>query len=155
MIDLGVRIEFYETMGPDGVHTGYLGAVVCDEAFRAVAVPAAGDLFAAVSLRMPKSAQAPEVQFTPGVGPFLRVHAVEHYPVPVRDGAAPPWWDSFAEPGVTVVLHTTLGWPLETDGWAGTQLGAFLRGFADAGWSGAFPSNSELFRIWLDITNQQ
>ena len=51
--------------------------------------------------------------------------------------------------------HTTLGWPLETDGWAGTQLRAFLRGFADAGWAGAFTNNSELLRIWLDLTNQQ
>ena len=106
MVDLGVRIQLYQTVGADGVHAGYLGAVVCEEAFRAVAVPAVGDLFAAVSLRMPKSAQAPDVAFTPGVGPFLRVYAVEHYPVPVRAGAAPPWWDSFAEPGVTVVLHT-------------------------------------------------
>lgn len=152
MVELGVRMQFYDQMRPDGVHSGYVGSVVSEKGFRAVAVPAVGDLLAAASLHLPTKAHPPTVQFNPGIGPFLRVQAVEHHPIPVRDGASPTWWEGIGGPRVTVVLHTTLSWRVDgADSHAQAQLRAFLRGFADAGWDGMFTGDGVLPRIWREL----
>ncbi|MGW1819106.1 hypothetical protein ACWCQM_36785 [Streptomyces sp. NPDC002125] len=107
MIDLGIRIEFFDEPVELGVepHRGRMGTLYRDEGYRAFAVPAVGTKLDAVSLRV-----ASRDDFLPLVmQSHLLVHDVWHTPVPVREGSVPTWWDSpVPEPAVTVVLRTKL-----------------------------------------------
>jgi hypothetical protein len=104
MIDLGVRIEFYEHAFEGEPPQGLLGKVERPDGYRALAVPAVGDFIMGTSLRLGTREEP-----YPLPGPLeLPVRRVEHYLVPERDGEVPAWWDSYAEPGVTIVLYVSL-----------------------------------------------
>ncbi|MFI9835247.1 hypothetical protein ACIHIX_47175 [Streptomyces sp. NPDC051913] len=85
MINMGVRIEFYESVGQVGeLPEGYLGALERTEGYRAAAVPQIGTSLMAASLRVVDRETA-----RPLPGPVqLPVRAVEHHLVPEREGKA-------------------------------------------------------------------
>ncbi|WP_225081041.1 hypothetical protein [Streptomyces sp. CoT10] len=106
MINLGVRVEFYESVGQVGEPSkGHLGALERTEGYRAAAVPQVGTYLMAASLRVVDRQTA-----HPLPGPLqLPVRIVEHHLVPEREGKVPVWWDSYDEPGPVVVVHVELG----------------------------------------------
>ncbi|MGW6412190.1 hypothetical protein ACWF95_34055 [Streptomyces vinaceus] len=108
MIELGVRIEFYETVGSAGEPSkGYLGALYRDDGYRMARVPAVGEYIAAAGLRVADREAAVLLPFTGP--PLLAVREIHHYPVPVREGKVPSYWASYAEPSANVILHVQLG----------------------------------------------
>ncbi|MFB7031541.1 MULTISPECIES: hypothetical protein [unclassified Streptomyces] len=147
MVIIGVRIEFYEKAGDVGEPSqNMLGALYCDRAFKAAAVPRAGELFPLSSLRA-GSNELPVGFGSTVPGPFLPVREVEHYPVPIDDeGNTLPWWDRSAEPSTNVVLHATR--PADP-----VQFRTMLERFAapDSGWDGVFKPGTELDRLWWEL----
>lgn len=126
MISLGVRVEFYESVGPVGeASKGYLGALERTEGYRAAAVPQIGTYLMAASLRVVDRETA-----HPLPGPMrLPVRAVEHHLVPEREGRTPVWWGSYEEPGPVIVVHVDLG-PSP----AGELLRQLIRQYVADGW---------------------
>ncbi|MEU5510831.1 hypothetical protein [Streptomyces fungicidicus] len=106
MINLGVRILFYKSVGQVGEPSaGYLGALERTEGYRASAVPQIGTYLMAASLRVVDRETA-----RPLPGPMqLPVRSVEHHLVPEREGKVLVWWDSYDEPGPVIVVDAALG----------------------------------------------
>ncbi|MFD8630351.1 hypothetical protein ACFV4E_42025 [Streptomyces hygroscopicus] len=142
MINLGVRVEFYERVGQVGEPSeGYLGALERTDGYRAAAVPAVGTFLMAASLRVVDRETA-----LPLPGPIqLPVRYVEHHLVPERDGKVPVWWDSYDEPGPTVVVHVALG---SSPG--GELLRRMIRQYIADGWECTGPEGSELREYSLE-----
>ncbi|MFE6808648.1 hypothetical protein ACFVEN_44395 [Streptomyces sp. NPDC057681] len=142
MINLGVRIEFYESVGQMGEQSkGYLGALERTEGYRASAVPQIGTFLMAASLRVADRATARSLP-----GPVqLPVRFVEHHLVPEREGKVPVWWDSYQEPGPTVVVHMALG-----SSPAGEPLRQMIRQYAADGWECTGPDGSKLREYGLE-----
>ncbi|MFE3269949.1 hypothetical protein [Streptomyces sp. NPDC059215] len=142
MINLGVRVEFYESVGPVGEPSkGYLGALERTEGYRAAAVPQIGTYLMAASLRVVDRATA-----HPLPGPErLPVRSVEHHLVPEREGRIPVWWDSYTEPGPVVVVHAALG-PTPDD----ELLRQMIRQYVADGWECYGPDGSALREYGLE-----
>ncbi|MCX4554576.1 hypothetical protein [Streptomyces sp. NBC_01500] len=145
MIDLGVRVEFYEQVIEGEPSRGYLGAIDRTEGYRAVAVPAVGECLMAASLRVADRESAVLLR-----GPAqLVVRFVEHHLVPERDGEVPAWWDSYDEPGATVVVHVSLGTSR-----GGELLQRMVRQFVADGWGCTGPEGSELWEYGLQAREE-
>ncbi|WP_371558723.1 hypothetical protein OG416_39160 (plasmid) [Streptomyces longwoodensis] len=145
MIDLGVRVEFYEQVIEGEPSKGYLGHVDRTEGYRAVAVPAVGERIMAASLRVTE-----RKPWVPLPGPDqLVVRFVEHHLVPERDGKVPAWWDSYDEPGATVVVHISLGTSR-----GGELLQRMVRQFVADGWGCTGPEGSELWEYGLQAREE-
>lgn len=145
MIDLGVRVEFYEQVIDGEPPRGYLGHVERTEGYRAVAVPAVGERIMAASLRVADRESAVLLR-----GPEqLVVRFVEHQLVPERDGEVPAWWDSDDEPGATVVVHVSLGTSR-----GGEFLQRMVRQFVADGWRCTGPEGSELWEYGLQAREE-
>lgn len=142
MINMGVRIEFYESVGQAGESSkGYLGALERTEGYRAAAVPQIGTYLMAASLRVVDRETA-----RPLPGPLqLPVCSVEHHLVPEREGKAPVWWDSYDEPGPVVVVHLALG-----SSPAGGLLRQLIRQYVADGWECTGPDGSVLREYGLE-----
>ncbi|MBV9024671.1 MAG: hypothetical protein JO362_12970 [Streptomycetaceae bacterium] len=136
MIDLGIRIEFYEHAFEGEPSKGLLGRVERPDGYRALAVPAVGDLIMGPSLRL---GARESVSPYPLPGPMqLPVRGVEHCLVPERDGEVPAWWDAYTEPGVTIVLHVSLSLT------GSASRCRMIRQFVADGWVCDGPEGSEL-----------
>ncbi|MFC9498428.1 hypothetical protein [Streptomyces sp. NPDC056982] len=142
MINMGVRVEFYENVGPVGeASKGYLGALERTEGYRAAAVPQIGTYVMAASLRVVDRETALHLP-----GPVqMPVRSVEHHLVPERDGKVPVWWDSYEEPGPVVVLHASLA---SADG--GELLRRMVRQYVADGWECSGPDSSKLREYGLE-----
>ncbi|MFI8992176.1 hypothetical protein ACIG63_45825 [Streptomyces antimycoticus] len=135
MVDLGVRVEFYEQVIEGEPSRGYLGALDRIDGYRAAVVPAVGDRLMMASLRV---ADRESAVLLPS-SEQLPVRFVEHHLVPERDGKVPSWWDSYDQPVVTIVLHASLG---SSPG--GEPLRRMVRQFVADGWECSGPEGSEL-----------
>ncbi|MER5984269.1 hypothetical protein [Streptomyces sp. NPDC001787] len=145
MIDLGIRIEFFDAATVDVDQRRLLGALCRPNGYLALAVPAIGSRLSASSLRLTS-----RDDFRPFVlGSTLRVCDVVHQPAPRRQGRVPDWWgDSPQEPTATVVLRAAL---------RGSSLMLLpqIRQFAADGWSLQDPTEgSELERAWHKAQQQ-
>lgn len=139
MIDLGIRIEFYDLAALDTEPRRLLGALCRSSGYRALAVPAIGARLSVSSLRL-----TTHQDWKPLVrGETLRVQDIVHAPVPQRQGQVPPWWEEESPtPSVTVVLRAALGGST----WALTPR---MRQFADDGWTLEDAADgSDLQRTW-------
>lgn len=142
MINLGVRIEFYESVGQVGeLSKGYLGALERTEGYQAAAVPQIGTYLMAASLRVVDRETA---RLLPGPVQ-LPVRSVEHHLVPERDGRVPVWWDSYDEPGPIVVVHVALG-----SSPADELLRQMVRQYVADGWECYGPDGSVLREYGLE-----
>lgn len=145
MIDLGIRIEFFDPATLDTEHRRLLGALCRPEGYLALAVPAIGSRISVSSLRL-----TPQDDWQPFVlGSTLRVCDVVHQPAPRRQGSVPAWWgESPREPTATVVLRAAL---------RGSSLMLLprIRQFAADGWTLEDPAEgSELQRAWQKARQQ-
>jgi hypothetical protein len=142
MVNLGVRIEFYESVGRVGEPSrGYLGALERTEGYQAAAVPQVGTYLMAASLRVVDRETA-----RPLPGPVqLPVRSVEHHLVPERDGKVPVWWDSYDEAGPVVVVHVALGSSPGNE-----LLRQMVRQYVADGWEGTGPDGSVLREYGLE-----
>lgn len=147
MIDLGVRIEFYEHVFEGEPPKQLLGTVERPDGYRALAVPAVGDLIMGPSLRLgARESVAPY----PLPGPMqYPVRGVEHFLVPERDGEVPAWWgDAYPEPGVTIVLHVSLGLT------GSERRRHIIRQFVTDGWVCNVPEDTELWEYFLQAREE-
>lgn len=145
MIDLGIRIEFFDPATLDTDQRRLIGALCRIDGYVALAVPAIGSRISVSSLRL-----TPRDDFHPLVlGPTLRVCDVIHQPAPRRQGSVPAWWgDSPHEPAATVVLRAAL---------RGSSLMLLprIRQFAADGWTlEDSPEDCELQRAWQKARQQ-
>ncbi|WP_086708928.1 hypothetical protein [Streptomyces antimycoticus] len=142
MVELGVRVEFYEQVIEGEPSKGYLGALERLDGYRAAVVPAVGERLMMASLRV---ADRESAVLLPGPEQ-LPVRYVEHHLVPERDGKVPSWWDSYDEPSATIVLHASLG-----SSRGGELLRRMVRQFVADGWECYGPEGSELREYALDV----
>ncbi|MFI1226125.1 MULTISPECIES: hypothetical protein [unclassified Streptomyces] len=145
MIDMGIRIEFFDpaTLGSD--HRRLLGALCRQDGYLALGLPAVGSQISVSSLRVtPRGDWQPMV-----LGSTLRVCDVVHQPAPRRQGNVPAWWGEFpCEPTATVVLRAALR------GSAAMLIPRMLQ-FAADGWTLQDPAEgSELQTAWR-VAQQQ
>lgn len=135
MLDVGVRIELYETVAPAGeASTGYVGALVSDDHFRLETVPAVGELVSMSSIatsrhdRHDEGVPSPMPLEDPRHMPFLAVRQVEHYLRPADPARTSP---AAPSTGSVLVLHAEMPHPsflpdivaaYHHDGW-GVMLG--------------------------------
>lgn len=145
MIDLGVRIEFYEQVIEGEPSKGFLGSIERTEGYRAAAVPAVGTRLMAASLRITDRESAVSL---PGPNQLV-VRFVEHHLVPERDGTVPSWWDSYTEPSATIVVHVSLGTSR-----GGELLQRMVRQFVADGWMVSGPEGSELWEYNLQAREE-
>lgn len=146
MIDLGIRIEFYDLATLDADPRRLLGALCRSSGYRALAVPAIGTRLSVSSLRL-----TTHQDWKPLVrGETLRVQDIVHAPVPQRHGKVPPWWEEASStPSATIVLRAALGGATWT-------LGPRMRQFADDGWTLEDANDgSDLQRIWDKVVDSQ
>ncbi|MFF2226910.1 hypothetical protein ACFVV7_26750 [Streptomyces globisporus] len=139
MIDMGIRIEFFDpaTLGSD--HRRLLGALWRKDGYLALSVPAIGSQISISSLRI-----TPSEDWLPIVlGPALRVCDVVHQLAPRRQGEVPAWWGELpCEPAVTVVLRAALRG-------SAAMLAPRMLQFAADGWALREPAEgSELLAAW-------
>ena len=128
MLDVGVRIELYETVGAAGEpSTGYGGALVSDHHFQLEAAPRVGELVSMTALATSRHRQDAGLVTLedPRHGPFFAVRQVEHYLAPADPDRASPMVS--ARPGPVLVFHAELPHPdvlpelvtaYHGDGWA-------------------------------------
>ncbi|NEB58743.1 hypothetical protein G3I55_10175 [Streptomyces sp. SID6648] len=146
MIDLGVRIEFYEHAFEGEPPRNRLGKAERADGYRALAVPAVGDLIMGTSLRLgARDSAAPY----PLPAMDLPVRRVEHYLVPERRGEVPAWWDAYTEPAVTIVLYVSLSLV------GSESRRRMIRQFVEDGWMcDGGPEGSELREFVLEAREE-
>ncbi|MGC0420005.1 hypothetical protein ABIA38_005531 [Embleya sp. AB8] len=111
MVQLGVRIELYESVGPlDEPSRNYLAALSRDDGHEGATVPAVGDHLSTMTLRAGTLEAVPQLRGDAGA--FLRVRRIEHVLRPVRDGKTATWsgWDT---PVTVLVLHSPYDVPTD------------------------------------------
>ncbi|WP_327359858.1 hypothetical protein [Streptomyces sp. NBC_01304] len=138
MIDLGVRVEFYEQAFEGEPSKGFLGVIERSEGYRALAVPAVGERIMASSLRLAAHESETDLPYPLPGGEQLPVRFVEHGLVPERDGKVPAWWEAHPEPSVTIVLHLSLSLV------GSERRRRMIRQFVADGWLCDGPEGSEL-----------
>lgn len=139
MIDLGIRLEFFDPATLDTERRRLLGALCRTSGYMALDVPAIGTRVSVSSLRLTTSnGWQPFV-----LGSTLRVIDVIHEPVPYRQGSIPSWWGEGArEPSATIVLRAALRG-------SSIMLLPRLRQFVGDGWRlESAVEGSELQRAW-------
>ncbi|MEU0939821.1 hypothetical protein [Embleya sp. NPDC005971] len=141
MVQLGVRIELYENVGPvDEPSRNYLGALSRDDGHEGATVPAVGDHLSTMTLRAGTLEAVPQLRGDAST--FLRARRVEHVLRPVRDGKTATWsgWDT---PITVLVLHSPYDIP--TDPQDTTWTADLLRRYAADGWTVDVDPRSPLY----------
>jgi hypothetical protein len=144
MIELGIRIEFFDPANLDTDRRRLLGALCRPDGYLALAVPAIGSQISVGSLRLTSRDECrPFV-----LGPTLRVCDVVHQPAPRRQGGVPAWWGDSPQPAATVVLRAALRG-------SSRMLLPQLRQFAADGWTLRDPAEgSDLEQAWQKARQQ-